>query len=852
MSAKIFIKFLNNSVVEDDDLTSHTWMYGDEKIKPAVGKFFIDEQSHEEFRTLYVNAINDGLDIKLSEISYNDKSRLFIDIDGTQRIDEICNELSIYIKDNFNIFENIKIIKVQNSLNKDKYHIYAFQENEETKKLTNLKIKKHYKNLLINYLKEKYEEVDNTKALRMVYATKKEGNSKGIYAPEEQITPKIMKLFSIISTSEDVTLTPTYEHEQQAILNIEKNLKMKDERAAEEFTDEDVIERLRFILPIVQKHKYLDDFNSWFALVVICKKYGFPYDEIDELCSISEGYISGCIDSIYNERDTNRENKKGYTIGTAQYYLNQCDPDAYQEYKKLFFKSKHGGEWLSSNVLSEMYHEELGHSRVYLELIEDNVVLVDSKKWEGYIWDEDVKLWTPVTKEGVYLHIANTLENIAKILVKNTELKFNEVNDELDACCDQKSKEFADISIKLNALKFLKKTVAGILKSTRTKSHTTNVFEFVKHKLLNKEFTKIVNNGIFLFPIKGGLVVNLKTKEVRERTKEDLFSYESNVSIGDKNNVNVIKFFSEVMSEKEDRIKFLQQVLGYCLSGDIKAKRFFVFIGDGSNSKSVVSNIMNRILGEYSNVISKYIFVKQGRDGDRHALRCTPELQPLSKGCRLAYCSEIGRDAILNEDMLKNLTGDEFIDCNPKGKDPFKFKMFAKLMLLTNFTPEFSAEDPALLERFTPVHFEEVFAINPKAGERKRDTAFVENIIENHIDDVFAWLLEGSVSYWEKEDFDIPEAFQQKKEELKEENDDIGDFIATRVVRKIESSVQVLPLYIAYTSWCRDSNLIHLGRKSFITEICKRGFSKGKNSKNCVTIKGMHIQEDGDMFGGFD
>ena len=831
-----FFKFINKAVVEDNDLVSHTWMYGDEKMKPTKGKFFIPETHMKEFRMLYSRAILEGIEIKLSEKPYGDKIRVFFDVDGSQRIDYIISDLYIYIKNNFNPINNLKIVSVQNTLKENKYHLYAFQE--EGQKLTSLSIKKHYLELMTKKMKEKYEEIDITKALRMVYSSKKEGIDQGIYAPENKITTKILKKYSIISTIEDCKLSPTFEYEQQAIKIIEDSLKTKNKKATVEFTDENSVERLNFILPILQKYGYFDEYTSWFSLVVICKKYGFPYEELDRLCSLSENYVYGCIDSIYDDSNTsNMRNNKGYTIATAQYYLNICDPEAYKEYKNQFFSSKYGGGWLSKTILSEMWNDQLGHSRVYLEIVEDNVVLVDSKKWNGYLWDDNVKLWTPVVKEGIILHIANTLENIAKILVKKTETSIEEANNG-----DKK-----DEKVQREKDKILK-SYKLILKNTRTKSHNANVFDFVKHKLLDMSFTKKINNSSMLFPLKYGNVVNLQTKEVRVREKEDLFSFECNVELGDKDNEKVKQFFNSIMSDQEDRVKYLKQILGYCLSGDIKARRFFIFTGEGSNGKSVLTDIMDEIMGEYSNVVSKTIFIQGGRNEDRHAVRCTPELCPLSTGCRIAYCSEIGMDGKLNDELLKKLTGDTFIDCNPKGKDPFKFKMYAKLVLLTNFEPQFNSKDKALLERFTIIPFEERFTIEPKGNERQRNTAFIEDLIKNHINDIFSFLLEGSIDYWKHRQFDIPEHFKNKKQEIEEDNDDLGDFLSAKTARKIGKSVQILQLYGAYTSWCRYNNIDPYGRKTLVTEIIKRGYKRGKNAKNCVTIEGIEIQDDENDF----
>ena len=56
--------------------------------------------------------------------------------------------------------------------------------------------------------------------------------------------------------------------------------------------------------------------------------------------------------------------------------------------------------------------------------------------------------------------------------------------------------------------------------------------------------------------------------------------------------------------------KYLQKILGYSLTGETNAQSFFIFWGRGSNGKSLLLNLLDKILDKAYKPPSKEIFVK--------------------------------------------------------------------------------------------------------------------------------------------------------------------------------------------------------------------------------------------------
>ena len=69
-------------------------------------------------------------------------------------------------------------------------------------------------------------------------------------------------------------------------------------------------------------------------------------------------------------------------------------------------------------------------------------------------------------------------------------------------------------------------------------------------------------------------------------------------------------FISSIMCDKKENVKYLQKILGYCLTGETNAQSFFIFWGRGSNGKSLLLNLLDKILDKAYKPASKEIFVK--------------------------------------------------------------------------------------------------------------------------------------------------------------------------------------------------------------------------------------------------
>ena len=138
------------------------------------------------------------------------------------------------------------------------------------------------------------------------------------------------------------------------------------------------------------------------------------------------------------------------------------------------------------------------------------------------------------------------------------------------------------------------KKIKELINSFDVKLYITKIIERSSSKLTQIDFMSLLDSKNEYLPIQNQKVINLKTLEIRPRTFDDFFTYECPVSYVDKT-PNADRFFSELQPKKDNR-EFLRKVLGYYMTGDTKARKFFIFYGHGSNGKSKILNILQKIL----------------------------------------------------------------------------------------------------------------------------------------------------------------------------------------------------------------------------------------------------------------
>ena len=169
-----------------------------------------------------------------------------------------------------------------------------------------------------------------------------------------------------------------------------------------------------------------------------------------------------------------------------------------------------------------------------------------------------------------------------------------------------------------------------------------------------------------------------------------------------------INDFMKKLFPDENLRKYIWNLLASCLIGINHNQTFNIFMGVGSNGKSLLLKLMRQILGNYYELLPlKYITDKRTAIGGTSS-----EIAKLI-GVRLTGTNESSENDRFNEGVIKELTGGDPIQARALWKDSITFVPQCKVILATNNLPEISATDEGTWRRIRKIPFESRFVDKP-------------------------------------------------------------------------------------------------------------------------------------------
>jgi len=155
------------------------------------------------------------------------------------------------------------------------------------------------------------------------------------------------------------------------------------------------------------------------------------------------------------------------------------------------------------------------------------------------------------------------------------------------------------------------------------------------------------------------------------------------------------QFFEDVVGKEKKPI--LYDLMAYSLLRCYPYQKFFILYGKGCNGKSVFLNLIRKFLG-VENVSNETPQALVGNKFSRGNL--WNKLVNVS--------SDIPYISIENTNVLKELTGEDYTNCERKFRDSFPFKNYAKLIFSANELPQVNDKTYAFYRRVYIIPFENI------------------------------------------------------------------------------------------------------------------------------------------------
>lgn len=265
---------------------------------------------------------------------------------------------------------------------------------------------------------------------------------------------------------------------------------------------------------------------------------------------------------------------------------------------------------------------------------------------------------------------------------------------------------------------------------------------------------------------------------------------------------------------------YLKRFMGYILSADMNRSAFLILWGDQGCGKSVFLKVMTAIFGEYAATAAAKTFrasrYGEGGTSDLHDLR----------GVRLVTNSETSENTVLDEELIKRITGGDPVTTRALYQSNITWKPEFVPVFATNFPPKLRADDNAIWARVKEIHFPNTFR-----GTDGEEFGLEDSLIRDELAGIFNWLLEGYAEY-RQQGLAEPETITKAVAEHRAEVDPIKQFVADlggdRIELDGEASCKSGDLYRVYVAWCDENNIRPWGESRLGPALAKVGIKADK------------------------
>ena len=319
----------------------------------------------------------------------------------------------------------------------------------------------------------------------------------------------------------------------------------------------------------------------------------------------------------------------------------------------------------------------------------------------------------------------------------------------------------------------------------------------------------------WLFNAYGG-TIDLQTGELHSARRADLLTKIADVTIDQHADCpQWLAFLFRIMGgdpslpesdpknvNARELVAFLQRAVGYCLTGTARDQCMFICYGaSGGNGKSTFLDVLRAVFGDYAMHTRAETFMKDARKSG------IPNDVAALRGSRLVTASEPEQGAVLDESVIKEMTGDNAMTARFLNHEFFTFQPTFKVWLATNHRPIIRSTSRAIWRRLMMIPFD------VEIPEDQWDRVLVRKLLDERAG-ILRWAVQGC-GMWLCGDA-LPDGTRTKPglrppatvlaaiADYRKDMDLLAEFISERCVLGADERVGNTDIYKAFAAWQKD------------------------------------------------
>ena len=277
-----------------------------------------------------------------------------------------------------------------------------------------------------------------------------------------------------------------------------------------------------------------------------------------------------------------------------------------------------------------------------------------------------------------------------------------------------------------NANKNVQTGLASLLHEIMRTANKRNIMHEACHMFKEDKFEENLNRNVYLIGFENG-VYDFNEKQFRKGKPDDYITMSTRKSYlpidrTNEDDVRILKeietFFEQLFPNKE-LCKYMWEHLASTLIGTVLQETINIYMGSGRNGKSKLTELMKMTLGDYyGDVPVALVTQKRGKVGGTSS-----EVAQL-KSVRYAVMQEPSKGDIINDGVLKQLTGGDQINARELYCKAESFLPQFKLVMATNNLPAIGSTDDGIWRRVRVCKFESKFTEVPYRDETEEQRKY--------------------------------------------------------------------------------------------------------------------------------
>jgi len=319
--------------------------------------------------------------------------------------------------------------------------------------------------------------------------------------------------------------------------------------------------------------------------------------------------------------------------------------------------------------------------------------------------------------------------------------------------------------------------------------------------------------------------VDLRTGELRPHNRADLITKLAPVTFDPTAAAPTWSaFLARILAGDAELVDLLQRIVGYCLTGSTRERLFFIAHGQGDNGKSVLTQVIAAMLGDYA-MRTPIETIMERRDSG------IPNDVARLRGARFVYASESERNARLAVARVKDFaSGGDRITARFMRAEFFEFEPTFKLFVHTNHRPRINDSNKAIWNRLRLLPFDVTI---PKA---EQDTTLAERL-RLELPGILNWALVGCLR-WQAEGMTMPAKVAAANAAYRLESDDVGRWLAECCVVDAQATIVSRAAQESFRAF---TGAEKVEPRSFAAELRERGF-RDRHAKAGTTWRGFRLK----------